>query len=151
MLQPRGAISLVTTTFHDPDSYYKTRSGLDVWGGFRSSIAANAIPTPAGARFNLSVSMVVSDAADAKIEAALSPNHLFDETTVCAIVAAMVTKQEDGEDGDLENTGHANVFYTRSCVVYVFWHGTHRRWSVFTWERVGAGWGTGDRVFAAAS
>ena len=64
------------------------------------------------------------------------------------VIASLIARQPKGEEGVLLNTGYANLFYTPSYVVYVFWHAGRRGWGVGTYERDDDGWRAGGRVFS---
>ena len=150
LLAPRSKVSLVSGV-HNPDVFYQTRSGLYVWDDFRSRIVAKAKPVAADTKCSVAVSELTKDATDEEIEGALPTEHLFDESAVCAIVAAMIEKQKNGEPGDLLNNGYANLLYTSSCVVSVYWNAGDRRWLVFAWYRGDDGWRAGRRVLSPAN
>jgi hypothetical protein len=150
LLVPRARVSLVSG-LHNPDVYYKTRSGLYVWDDFRNRIVAKATPVAADTKYSVAVSDLTKNATDEEIEDSLPTDHLFDESAVCAIVATMIEKQKNGEPGDLENTGYVNLFYTSSFVVYVRWHSVYREWYVGTWSRDDYGWNAGYRVLSPSN
>ena len=149
VLIPRGSVSLTLSQPHDPDAFYRTRSGLYVWKDFRDRIVANAKLVPTGTTYQLAVFELKVWDTDEQIEAVLPEHHLFNESALCAIVAEMVLNQRNGEPGDLEHTGRANLFYTACCIVSVHWSADYREWNVYTWKRVG-GWHAGRRVFSPA-
>ena len=94
---------------------------------------------------------LMRDLNDEEIESALPKNHLFDGMTVCALVADLIAKQANGEDGPLLNNGRANLLYTASCVVLVFLRADHREWRVGTYGRDGRRWDAGYQVFSPAN
>ena len=139
---------------HDPDLFYRTRSGLLVSKGFCDLVVAKANPTEAGTTFQVIPRTMVRDASDAEIELELGGEtkiHLFDETRVSVIVARLIDGQPKGEAGLLLNNGYANLFYTSSCVVVVRWSAVRRRWGVGTWGRDDGRWRAGFRVFSPAN
>ena len=150
VLTPRGSVSVVLAEPHDPDPYYRTRSGLWVLGDYRNRIVSKAKPLATGTTFAVDISEIGAEngATDKEIEGALPKQHLFDESAICAIVASMITKQMGGTVGDLENTGKVNLFYTLSCVVRVVWGAGSAEWNVYTWYRDGRRWRAGRRVFS---
>jgi hypothetical protein len=148
ILKSRGTLSLVTKAPHDPVSYYQSRTGLWVWDGFRSEVVASAKLTAAGAKFDVSIFELVQAATAVKIEKALSANHFFDESAICAVVADLIEKQPNGESGDLESTGYANLFYTRACVVELLFDRVPRVWRTLAWHRDNIKWDVGRRVLA---
>ncbi len=130
LLAPRGLVYVKLAEPHNPDSFYENREGLWVWGGYRSQVVAKAKPTPAGAEFSARSFELKRDMSDVGIESSLPDGHLFDEGVLCAIIADLISKQEGGKEGTLLNNGHANLFYTSSCVVFVYWSADNRVWSV---------------------
>lgn len=151
LLIPRDTVSLGIAERHDPDAYYRDRSGLYVWGGMRDLVVAHAKPTERGTNFKLASFDLGQNAIDKQIEEALPKEHLFGESAACAIIATMIAMQPGGGAGPLLNNGYANLFYLSSCVVYVHWHAGARRWHVSSWERDVGGWGADDRVFSPAT
>lgn len=151
VLVPRPTVTVTLTERHDPDTYFKTRKGLYVYGDFRDRVVAKARPTEGGSRFTLSVADLAHDATDEEIESALPAAHLFDESAVCGVIAGLIALQPTGEVGSLANTGYANLFYTRSCVVDVDWNADYASWRVDAWLRGDGGWDAGVRAFSPAN
>jgi len=152
ILAPRGARTVTLAERHDPDVFYRTCSGLHVWDDFRSRIVAKARPSEVGATFKIESFELRQDLTDAEIEAALPKRHLFDETQVCAIIAGLIAKQPNGEEGPLINNGYASLFYMSSYVAHVRWRRAgSRRWSVHAWLCGGDGWNAGNQVFFPAN
>ena len=150
-LAPRGTETVILTERHDPDTFYRTCEGLYVWDDFRSRIVANAKPSELGRTMKVNCAELMRDLTDKEIELALPIDHLFDETEVCAVIAGLIASQPNGEEGALLNTGYANLFYTSSCVVYVYWYADYRGWHVNAWKRGDYGWGAGYQVFSPAN
>lgn len=153
-LQVLGQGKLFTLTLverHDPDEYYQTRSGLYVWGDFRSRVVAHAKPVESGMVFKVKSFDLMAGLTDEKIEVLLLKEHLFGDDQLCAIIAKLIAKQPNGEEGVLLNNGCANLFYTGSDVVRVYWHSDSREWDVDAWRRGAYGWVAGRRVFSPAN
>jgi len=80
-----------------------------------------------------------TDMNDAAIERDLKPGYC----TLGDVLAFIEAAPAQAKDG------YANLFYTPSCVVGVFWSGDG--WRVYAWERVGYAWYAGSRVFSPAA
>ena len=146
-----GQSSLTLSARHEPTAFYRTCSGIYVWEDFRGRIVSKAKPTEAGASFKVNIDELGAELTDEEIENGLPKKHLFDESTLCAIIAEMISKQPNGEAGDLENTGYVNLLYTQSCVVGVGWSSGERGWGVYAWDRFGGRWNAGGRVLSPAN
>ena len=151
VLTPKGVTTITLNEKHDPDVFYRTRSGLYVWDDFRSRIVAKAGPSEVGTTFEVESFELKQDLTDAKIEGALPKEHPFDETQVCAVIAGLIAEQPNGEKGPLINNGYANLFYVGSRVVNVHWDAGRRGWHVYMWRRDNYGWATGVQVFSPAN
>ena len=68
-----------------------------------------------------------------------------------AFNAGLIAKQPNGEEGALVNNGFANLFYTDSCVVGVFWDAVYRKWSVDAWQRDDNRWNARNQVVSRNS
>lgn len=146
----KNIVVVKTSKSKKPVEFFKDREGLYVWDNFKERILASASPTKLGKSFKLNSFQLTRDALDREIEGDLPKSHLFSETDVCAIVAELISKQPGGKDGLLLSNGRANLFYTKNCVVSVYWNSGGRRWSVNTWRRGGLRWYAGMRVFSPA-
>lgn len=148
LVQKEIPISINKT--HSPAEFFKNRKGLYVWSSFSDSIVEKSKPVDAGSEFKVSSLDLKESANDEEIEDALPKEHIFSETDVCAIVAALIEKQPNGEEGTLLNNGYANLFYTPSRVVHVFWRAGRGEWRVYDWFLDGFSWDGGYRVFSPA-
>lgn len=133
---------------HVPNEYFKDRKGLFVYSSFEDNILNKAEPTKADAEFKLKSFDLEKRSTDEEIEKDLGDKHIFSETDVCAVIAGLIEKQANGEEGILKNDGYANLFYTSSHVVGVGWNGGG--WGVSAWFR-GSRWDGGTRVFTPAT
>ena len=140
--------TIVQTNKIDPKEFFKDRKGLYVWSSFEENILTKAESSDPK-EFKLNSFTLLTRASDEKIEKALGDNHMFSETDVCAILASLIEKQPNGEEGILLNTGYANLFYTSDRVVGVRWRGGG--WFVGGWRRRGYAWHGVGRVFSLAT
>lgn len=145
----RPQLALTLSQRRDPASFFRSRDGLYVWDGFIDALR-NAKPAEAGTTFRVNVDELGETLTDEEIENGLPKSHLWDESALCAVIAEMISKQSEGGEGDLLNNGYANLFYTFSCVVFV-WYAVDRRWHVHAWERDAHRWHAGRRVFSPAN
>lgn len=51
VLAPKGSVAVTLAERHDPDTFYRTRSGLYVWDDYRNLVVAKAKPSEAGTIF----------------------------------------------------------------------------------------------------
>jgi hypothetical protein len=110
-------IAIATKAKFDPKEYYQTRNGLYVWGNFGERILSKTSPIKTAKKISIVSYELTKSASGESIEKALPKKHIFDESEVCAIISTMIDKQAKGEEGDLLNTGYANIFYTKAFVV----------------------------------
>lgn len=82
-----------------------------------------------------------------EIEEALGENHLFDVAEVYSVIASLISKQSNGEEGPLKVSGDYNIFYTEKFCLSVRWLSEDGGWDVNCWGREG-GWDGGFRVFS---
>lgn len=142
------SVAFYAVDTHDPQAFYQTRTGLWVSDEFRSRILSRArsvkkLAATVGKSYDLA-----QEAYDRKITPKLPEGHAFDESEVCARIAAMIQKQPKGEAGDLLNNGYANLFYVAGCVVHVRWCADDWEWYVSVSELDDGYWYVGPRVFS---
>ena len=133
----------------DPTEFFKNREGLYVWGSFKDSILNKSKAVKKESEFKISSYDLVKSGNDEEIEKELPEKHLFSETDVCALIASLIEKQPKGEEGTLQNNGYANLFYTSSHVVDVYWR--DGEWFVRVCYRNDDRWFGGSRVFTPAT
>lgn len=140
-------IKVVVPAKYNPKEFFKNRDGLYIWSSFSDTVLKKA-KSATISLLSISSYDLLKTSYDKDIEAELPKNHIFSETDVCAIIAGLIEKQPNGEEGTLLNTGYANLFYTKSRVVLVYW--SVGEWDVSVWCREDD-WGSGHRVFSAAT
>lgn len=135
---------------YNPQEFLKTRKGLYVWSSFPSNVSDKA---KAITKTTLKISSfdLITRSYDKDIEKELPKKHIFTETDVCAVIAGLIEKQSKGEEGVLLNNGYANIFYTKSHVVLVYWNSGGGEWYVRGWDRGDGSWSGGRRVFSPAT
>lgn len=143
----KGAVRLAAIAAYDP-AELKTRKGLWVSDDFVRLVRSKAKPVINLGSLSLHSRELTRNAYDREIAPELGEKHIFDESEVCARIEQMTSKQPGGEEGDLLNTGYANLFYLAGCVVYVYWYADVREWRVRTWKLGGGYWRAGDRAFS---
>lgn len=144
----KKSIKISLAKSHTPKEFFQTREGLYVWNSFKETVLGKAKETKAKTKFDVMYYELLKTSYDVDIETELPKKHLFSETDVCAIIAGLIAKQPKGKEGTLLNNGYANIFYTKSRVVFVYWHVS--QWRVRDWHR-GAYWRGGKRVFSPAT
>jgi|SRR3989344_1425254 len=144
VLKPPVIVTLAER--HDPGTYYKIRVGLNVWGDLQRRIISRATPVNAGTSFKLAVAEISRNATDNEIEATLPSGHLFNETSLLAVIAGLIAEQPNGAEGDLI-IRRINLFYTTFHGVSVRWSPSSPGWDVSSWNRSFGRWNTGARIF----
>lgn len=135
----------------DPNEFYKQRPGLYPWSSFMERVLPKAECVEQGKSFIADSFDLKKDSTDAAIEAALSEKHIFSETDACALIAELIKKQPNGEEGALLNNGYVNLFYTEAFVVGVYWYAGFGEWYVLAWFRGAYAWSADSRVFSPAT
>lgn len=104
-------ISLGPVESHDPAAFYQTRKGLYVWPEFVSRVLASAKPVTNLDPLSLSSYDLTERMYDTAIKEELPENYVFEDSSeLCALIEQMISKQPNGEEGDLLNNGYANLF-----------------------------------------
>ena len=155
VLTYRGSKTIRITAERPPLDFYQDRDGLWVWGDFQNRVATRAGTIEVDTVINVDYHEITipaeNGATDEQIETALGSKHLFDETTVSALIAEMISAQEGGRAGLLLNDGKVNLFYISGRVVLVSWLAGSSRWVVDTWGRDDDRWNRGPRVFRSSN
>lgn len=137
------------TARHDPRQFYQTKAGLYVWSDFVDRIVAVASPSEAGRTFKKAAFWKLTQNATGETLMRARPKNVWTATDFCAWLSVKLAKQPSGENGELLNTGWANLFLVEGVnrgafVVDVVWDSGYRGWLVGAW-RLGDGWDSGDR------
>ena len=113
-LVAKGPVTVALTTLHDPHVFYKTHAGL--YGCTATSATVSfGRPSRLCPASPVTLKRFVRPGARCLTWTRTSKPS-WDATTssrkleVCWIVAEMIAKQKNGEAGDLDNTGYANLF-----------------------------------------
>lgn len=149
ILKLRGSTTVTLDADHDPDRFYQSRSGLWVNKEFRRLVVVNAKRSEKGTTHKVDYYGLRLNLTDTQIEDGLA-QHLFTETAGCAIIAGLMAKQPNGEEGALLNDGNANLFYTASCAAHVSWNSNIVRWNINCYSRSSFSWFAGYQVFSPA-
>ncbi len=136
-------------------SFYANRKNIWVGKEFRQLVLAKAKPIKPGTIFKVNIDDLQDDLADDEIEEGLPERHCFDESTLCAVIAELVSEQANGVSGDLLNNGLSNIFYIGSYRGDVYWNQVDKIWAanIYTWKmerNTSNGHDTGDRVLSPA-
>src|SRR3989344_9202146 len=122
----------------NPHVVFQTREGLWVSPQFTDRILSVVRDVAKReSATSLQSFTLVKDALDTQIRAGLPENHLVEPWQI----AALITKQPKGEEGDLLTNGYANLFYVKGkaeqvFVVHVHWFAGNREWYVNAWKLV---------------
>lgn len=145
-----ASVQLDTIAYYDPKGF-KTRKGLWVSDDFHRGVGSKAKSVNDLPAITLTSGDLVKKAYDRDIKAdpVMPANHVFEsESEFVAYLDQMISKQPNGEEGDLNSQGYWNIFYVAGCVVNVRWRSGSREWDVDTWELDKGFWATSHRAFA---
>ncbi|MBU4480302.1 hypothetical protein KKG48_02580, partial [Patescibacteria group bacterium] len=144
--------------FFEPNNFFVIRNGLWISLNFRNyilSVAEKILPIQLPSHipgFDLPKRI-----NDAEIRAKLGDNHLFEDASeFCSCLAGMISRQANGEEGDLLNNGSSNIFYVcgkegEVFAVFASWAVDDRRWDVSALRLGGLSWLAGRRAFSRNS
>ena len=136
----------------DLEAFFQNREGLFVWGNFQTLILQAALAQRKASLVmstSLSRRLLNIDAKDAEIEGKLGNQYQFSELEAALLIAKMIAMQPAGAKGILLNNGRANLFYTPSCVLYVYWGAVCDKWHVPVCRRGVSRWLAGGQVFSS--
>lgn len=132
---------------HNPGLFYRDRAGLYVSPNFFGKIVSAARPTEAGKKFKkISRFRLAADATGEQLRSGC-PDSVWNATDFCAWLAAKLTNQSNGEEGELLTTGWANLFLVEGIsevVAVVYWFSGYREWYVGA-RRLDRTWFAGGR------
>jgi hypothetical protein len=138
----------------DPHKFFQNREGLWRSDAFVRQILSVAKKTE---RIQLpehvSCFVLPKNMNDAEVRKGLGDNHVFSATEGCAVITGMISRQPNGENGDLINDGKANIFYVRGkddevFTVDVDWNAGGRNWVVSANQFGSYPWFAGRRGFS---
>jgi hypothetical protein len=141
-----ASVQLDAIAAYDP-AELKARPGLWVFDEFVMRVPSKAKPVENLGPLSLNSHELTKTSYDCDITADLGKNCVFDESELCARIDQMISKQQNGEAGDLLNNGYRNIFYVAGFVVRVRWDSGRRRWDVRAGS-LGDYWFASDRVFS---
>lgn len=145
-----AAVIEKSDTSFDPEQRMKVRPGLYVYEPFITHVRSRAQVVVSAETLELPYFSLKKPAHDREISTSV-PLSTFSETAVCYIIDALMSRQSQGEKGDLEVNGYGNLFYLESTgVVTVHWYAARRRWRVYRWFQSGYRWHRGSRVFSCS-
>ena len=154
-LSPRAKVALPVCAAFNPKSFYKTRTGLYVWGSFTDRILPTA-PILKSSQATIIASFdLVKQANDTEIRVELRKNYVWEDASIfCAHLAGMINRQPNGKDGDLISNRYANIFYVRGVNSEVFtvsvdWDSGGREWDVYAHPLDDTRWNAGSRAFSS--
>ncbi len=158
---PPGVLRLVNASvqldaieFYDPKAF-TTRKGLEVCNKFHRRIGSKAKLVEGLGTITLTSAELCRSVSDKEISAdpIMPANHMFvSESEFVAYLDQMISKQPNGEEGNLRNDSYWNIFYVAGCVARVARLPASRIWLVRAGELEcpppdGVSWYEGFRVF----
>ena len=152
LLNPKFSISSVSFS---RDKFLASKLGVKVylWDNFKNWIVpklSETIPVFSG---NLASYKLTKNMYDKEVRAEIGEDQVFTPDEALAIVFTIISKQPNGEVGDFENTGYANIFYVRLksgevVTLLVLWRSGGCGWGLDSVRLGGGYWYEGGRVFA---
>jgi|SRR3990167_4538892 len=123
---------------HVPGSFYRDCGDLYVYPDFLRNVVSAAMSTEAGMKFKKILCFKLAVDATGEQLKSERPESVWNATDFCAWLASKLTNQSNGEEGELLNTGRANLFLVEGVngevfVVGVYWFSGYRKWYVDTW------------------
>jgi hypothetical protein len=152
LLNPKLSISSASFS---RDTFLNSKLGVKVylWDDFKRLIVPELSETISALTINLTLYKLTKNMYDSDIRAEIGEEDVRTPDEALAIIFANVSKQPNGETGNFENNGHANIQYVRLkgrgvFVVSVCWDPIDHRWFLRS-DWLDNGYWLGDRrVFA---
>jgi len=145
----KSNVSLGPVESHDPNAFFKTRPGLFVTDWFECLFLWEAKPVTNLGPVSLSLYEQTEDMSDENARDELPKNHVFeDPSELCARLEQMISKQWNGEKGDLPNDGSEIRFHVSYGGAFVRRDVFNKRWFVGAFNHRVGGWIKGTRVFS---
>jgi hypothetical protein len=137
---------------HDPKEFYQDGKNLFVWPDFISRIVSVAQSTKAGENFQEASFGELKKTLTGEMLQQAHPDDVWSATDFCAWLSAKLAIQPNGGNGELLNTGYANLFLVEGVnkavfVVHVHWGSDDRGWYVDAWG-LGYEWYASRRFFS---
>lgn len=104
-------------------------------------------------RYFLSRHLVEKSYLDSDIKTVLPKDYVFSAMQFCGLIAQMLKKQPNGEEGDLLVSSLANIFYvmnrsgTKELAACVFWDSNLHGWKIRVYPLDMQPWNAGAIVF----
>jgi len=117
----------------DPNLFFQTRRpGLFVWWQFRKKVAEYAQFSRAGKTYKIGSIDLGQVPLNEEEIIRMIPGRLFGDTQICAIMAQLISLQQNGEKGALLTGDGLNLFYTYTCKASLTWGGSEKTWYLYS-------------------
>ena len=149
-----GQLNLAVSGNFDPNEFFQNRPGLLRSEEFVERILSVAKKTERILLPSHIPSLTLhKNMNDTEVCKELGDNYVFEASEGCMVIAGMISRQPNGEDGDLVNNGKANIFYVRGknnevFTVGVSWDAGVREWYVDANRLDDYHWHAGRRAFS---
>lgn len=105
----------------DPREFFMNREGLYISDDFRCQILPAVSPVKLVRMVSLPVFELTKSLTDEEICTELGDGHVFEDASVfCEHLKDILTRQKNGESGDLPKNGYATIFYVRGINRAIF-------------------------------
>lgn len=149
-----GGIAIATESFAKEGFF--TKNGpvkLYFWDNFANWILKAIPETVPAFQGKLTKTQLTESMYDSAILNELGNPKPFTVGESVAIIRDLLTKQPNGESGELQNNGYANIFYVqlenaRVLAVYVHWYSDYRGWGLGAHDLDDDQWFVGYCVFS---
>ena len=145
---------LVKTPSFSKDSFFGKNGPVQFhfWDNFTNKVLKNIPNEIAGFEGSLTQTQLTKGMYDREILSELGNPKPFTPEEFGAVISHLLTKQPNGENGNLLTNGYANIFYVqledRLVAVFVRWLSDYREWGFDAYAVDGTGWFDGRCVFS---